>query len=90
MNIKKIWLLEGLNHDFLGLYVGPFKVLEKKFPNTFKLELSKSLKVHPILHVLFLKPVTHDASRLNQKYNSKPPPNFINNEPEFKMEAMLK
>jgi hypothetical protein len=33
-------LLEGLNHKFLGPYMGPFKVLEKKFPNTYKLELS--------------------------------------------------
>jgi hypothetical protein len=90
LNIKKIWLLKGLNHEFLGPYVGPFKVLEKKFPNTFKLELSKNLKVHPIFHVLFLKSVARDASRLNQKYNSKPPPNFIDNEPKFKMEAMFK
>ncbi len=40
LNIKKFQLLEGLNHKFLGPYMGPFKVLEKKFPNTYKLELS--------------------------------------------------
>jgi len=28
-----------LNHKFLGPYAGPFKVLEKKFPDTYKLEL---------------------------------------------------
>jgi len=39
---------------------------------------------------LFFKLVTRDASRLNQKYNSKPPPNFIDNEPKFEMEPMLK
>ncbi len=39
LNIKKICLPEGLNHEFLGPYVGPFKVLEKKIPNIFKLEL---------------------------------------------------
>ncbi len=39
---------------------------------------------------MFFKPVARDASRLNQKYNSKPPPNFIDNELEFKMEVMLK
>jgi hypothetical protein len=54
------------------------------------LELSKNLKVHPIFHVLFLKLVAYDASRLNQKYNSKLPPNFIDNEPKFEMEAMFK
>jgi hypothetical protein len=65
LNIKNIYLPEGLNHEFLGPYVGPFKVLEKKFPNIYKLELSKNLKVHPIFHVLFFKLVTRDASRLN-------------------------
>ncbi len=53
LNIKNFKLPKGLNHKFLGPYVGPFKVLEKKFPNTYKLELSENLKVHPIFHVLF-------------------------------------
>jgi hypothetical protein len=57
LNIKKIWLSEGLGHKFLGPYASPFKVLEKIFPNTYKLELSKNLKVHPIFHVLFFKSV---------------------------------
>jgi len=39
LNIKKIWLLESLSHKFLGPYAGPFKMLEKKFPDTYKLEL---------------------------------------------------
>jgi hypothetical protein len=37
-----------------------------------------------------LKPITRDASRLNQKYNPKLPPNFIDNEREFEMEVMFK
>jgi hypothetical protein len=37
LNIKNLWLLEGLNHKFLGPYAGPFKVLEKKFSDTHKL-----------------------------------------------------
>jgi hypothetical protein len=39
LNIKNFRLLEGLSHKFLGPYAGPFKVLEKKFPDTYKLEL---------------------------------------------------
>ncbi len=65
LNIKKIWLQEGLSHKFLGQYAGPFKVLKKKFFDTYKLKLQKNLKVHPIFHVLLLKPVSRDASRLN-------------------------
>jgi hypothetical protein len=37
LNIKKIRLLEGLSHKFLGPCVGPFNVLEKIIPNTYKL-----------------------------------------------------
>jgi hypothetical protein len=43
LNIKNFRLPKGLNHKFLGPYAGPFKVLEKKFPNTYKLELLQNL-----------------------------------------------
>jgi hypothetical protein len=39
LNIKNFRLPEGLSHKFLGPYVGPFKVLEKKLFDTYKLEL---------------------------------------------------
>ncbi len=45
----------------------PIQNVGKKIPNIYKLELSKNLKVHPIFHVLLLKLVAHDASRLNRK-----------------------
>jgi hypothetical protein len=57
-------------------------VLEKKFPNTYKLELLENLKIHPIFHLSLLKLVTYDASR--------PPPNLIDNKPKFEMEVMFK
>jgi len=90
LNIKKFRLPEGLSHKFLGPYAGPFKVLEKKLSDTYKLELPEDLKVHPTFHVSFLKPISRDASRPNREYNSRPPPDLVHNEPEFEMEAMLK
>ncbi len=63
LNIKKFRLPEGLSHKFLGPYIGPFKVLENKFPDIYKLKLLENLKVHPIFHVSLLKPVTCNASR---------------------------
>ncbi len=90
LNIKNLWLLEGLSHKFLGPYAGPFKVLEKKIPNTYKLQLPNFLKIHPIFHVLLLKPITRDASRPNREHNSRPPPNLIHNELEFEMKVVLK
>jgi len=65
LNIKNFWLPEGLNHKFLGPYAGPFKVLEKKLSDIYKLELSENLRVHPTFHVSLLKPVSRDASRPN-------------------------
>jgi hypothetical protein len=39
LNIKKFKLPEGFRHKFLSPYANPFKVLEKNFSNTYKLEL---------------------------------------------------
>jgi hypothetical protein len=38
LNIKNFMLPECLSHKFLGPYAGPFKVLEKKLFDTYKLD----------------------------------------------------
>jgi hypothetical protein len=65
LNIKNFRLPKGLNHKFLGPYASPFKVLEKKLSDTYKLELPENLRVHPTFHVSLLKPISHNASRPN-------------------------
>jgi len=90
LNIKNFRLLEGLSHKFLGPYASPFKVLEKKLSDTYKLELPENLRVHTTFHVSFLKSVSRDVSRPNQEYNSRPPPDLVHNEPEFEVEVVLK
>ncbi len=90
LNIKNFQLPEGLSQKFLGPYVGPFKVLEKKLSDTYKLELSENFRVHLTFHVSFLKSVARDASRPNREQNSKPPPDLVHNELEFEVEAVLK
>jgi hypothetical protein len=74
----------------LGPYAGPFKVLEKKLFDTYKLELPENLRVHPTFHVSLLKPIARDASRPNWEHNSRPPPDLVHNKLEFEVEAMLK
>jgi len=90
LNIKNFQLPEGLSHKFLGPYVGPFKVLEKKFPDIYKLELLENLKVHPIFHVSLLKSVARDASMFNWEHSSRPLPDLVHNEPKFEVEVVLK
>jgi hypothetical protein len=85
LNIKNFQLLEGLSHKFLGSYAGLFKVLEKKFPNVYKLKLLENLKVHPIFHVSFFKPIAHDTSKPNREHNSRPPPNLIHNKLKWRL-----
>ncbi len=51
--IKNFQLPKGLSHKFLGPYVGPFKVLEKKLSDTYKLKVPKNLRVHPHFMCLF-------------------------------------
>ncbi len=90
LNIKNFWLQEGLSHKFLRPYAGPFKVLEKKLSNTYKLELAKNLRVHPTFHISLLKPVFRNASKPNREHNSRPPLDLVHNELEFEVEVMLK
>jgi len=77
LNIKNFRLPKGLSHKFLG----PFKVLEKKLFNTYKLELPENLRLHPTFHVSLLKPIAHDASKPNREHNSRPPLDLVHNEP---------
>ncbi len=90
LNIKNFRLPEGLSHKFLGPYVVPFKVLEKKLFDIYKLELPENLRIHPTFHVSLLKPVTRDVSRLNREHNLRPPLDLVHNEPKFDMEGVLK
>ncbi len=90
LNIKNFWLPEGLSHKFLGPYAGPFKMLEKKLSNTYKLDLPKNLRVHPTFHVSLLKSVSLDALRPNREHHSRPPPDLVHNELEFEVQAVLK
>jgi len=65
LNIKNFQLPEGLSHKFLGPYAGPFKMLENKLSDIYKLELPENLTFHLTFHVSLLKPISRNASRPN-------------------------
>jgi hypothetical protein len=67
----------------------PFKVLEKKLSDIYKLKLLENLRFHPTFHVSFFKSIACNASRPSREHNSRPPPDLVHNEPEFEVEAVL-
>jgi hypothetical protein len=42
--------------------LGPFKILRKKGPVNYELELPKRMRIHPVFHILLLEPATLDAT----------------------------
>jgi hypothetical protein len=42
--------------------LGPFKILRKKGPVNYELELPKRMRIHPVFHVSLLEPATPDAT----------------------------
>jgi hypothetical protein len=67
--------------------LGPFPILEKFSPVTYKIKLPKSVQVHPVFHVSLLEPAYKDS---NPKRNVPPPPPVIvNSEVEWEVEEIL-
>ncbi len=56
----------------------------------YKLKLLEKLKVKPIFHVYVLKLIFQKLSRPTQRNDVWHPLKFINNEPKFEVETMLK
>ena len=43
-------------------FIGPFKILQKRSPLVYKLELLAHFKVHPIFHISQLKSYNKDIN----------------------------
>ena len=66
---------------------GPFKITEVLNPLNYRLELPKSWRIHPVVHVTLLSPykdnMTHGPNYLT------PPPDIIEGQPEYEVEAII-
>jgi RNase H-like domain found in reverse transcriptase/Reverse transcriptase (RNA-dependent DNA polymerase)/Integrase zinc binding domain/Chromo (CHRromatin Organisation MOdifier) domain/Integrase core domain/Retroviral aspartyl protease len=68
--------------------LGPYKVLEKRGAKTYKLELPKSMKIHPVFDVKHLRPYVEE-NIAERKAMPVPDPVLIDGEPEWEVEEIL-
>src|SRR6266849_11133314 len=91
---EKVWL-EATNIDtgqpmkkLDNRRLGPYEIQKVLSNNTYELKLPKSMKIHPVFHVVKLRP--HVANTIPERVQKSPPPPVIHNEvEEYKVEEIL-
>ncbi|KAF7776543.1 hypothetical protein Agabi119p4_4936 [Agaricus bisporus var. burnettii] len=66
---------------------GPFRVIRRTSPTTYKLELRKRWKIHNKFHASLLTPIVEND--IYGKHNPQPPPTLVSGEEEYEVEAIL-
>lgn len=68
---------------------GPYKILEVRQPNVYHLEIPKLWRnVHDVFHATLLTPY-HETQEYGPNI-TRPPPDIVEGEPEYEVEAILK
>lgn len=70
---------------FQAKFYGPYKVLEVMSDLTYKLDLPRHMRIHPVFHVSKLK-LFHDDPR----HPDKPEPVLVSGQPEYFVRSILK
>ncbi len=81
----KVWISSSLiihngNKKLKPRKLGPYKVIKKISPVSYKLELPKNIRIHPVIHVSELEPYYEDEFGRKKE---PPPPIIINEEEEY-------
>ena len=66
---------------------GPFEIEEVLSPLNYRLKLPKQWKIHPVVHATLLLPYLE--SDIHGKNFLMPPPDLVNGELEYKVEAIV-
>ena len=89
---EQVWL-EGKNLKFPHQATklnpkryGPFKIIKEISPVAYQLQLPSSWNIHPVFHASLLSPY-HETPSHGPNF-SRPPPDLIDNEEEYKVEQI--
>jgi hypothetical protein len=66
---------------------GSFKVKQVLTPRTYKLDLPKSWKIHPIFHASLLTP--YHENEIHRPSESQPPPDAVKDEEQYEIEGII-
>ena len=66
---------------------GPFKILEVLSPLNYQLELPKSWRIHPAIHITLRSP--YKENDIHGTNYATPPPDLIEAEHKYEVEAVI-
>jgi hypothetical protein len=68
--------------------LGPYKVIQKISSHVYKLQLPKTMKIHPVFHVILLTPYRKDP--IIERHLPPPPdPEVVDGTPQWEVEEIL-
>ena len=68
--------------------VGHYKVIAKISSHSYKLAFPDSVKIHPVFHVLLLRPAAPEHDYLPGQLEKPPEPIIVDGEPEYFVESI--
>jgi hypothetical protein len=84
LSTKHLRMPHSKTRKLLPRFVGPFPIDRVVSPVAFKLRLPKHMRIHNVFHVSLLKPYKRDGP-----VQPPPPPDIIDDEFEYEVEAVL-
>jgi hypothetical protein len=73
----------------LPRFIGPYTIVEQRSPVSFRVELPPTMKIHDVFHVDRFRHYLPSPEALGPRAPARPPPDIIDDEEEWEVEAIL-